>query len=72
MNVDLKIAQSIDIQNISVIHVARKDGYRIKGFLVMMIMISCMTIATQSLLFKRENEELPTDTLAQNNSCRAG
>ena len=37
MNVDLKIAQSIDIQDIrtfSVIHVARKDGYRIKGLLV--------------------------------------
>ena len=32
MYVDLKIAQSIDIQNIfSVTHVATKDGDRVKG-----------------------------------------
>ena len=33
MNVDFKITQSIDIQNI----LGYNDGYRIKGFLVMMI-----------------------------------
>ena len=65
MNVDFKIAQSIDIQNIlGYTCIARKDVYRIKGF------FSdddddIMKIAKQSSLCKRENEELPTDTLAQ-------
>ena len=71
MNVDLKLALSrnkkktlplalLTFKTFLVIHVARKDGYRIEGFIINDDDI--MTIATQSLLFKQENEQLLTDT----------
>ena len=61
MNVDLNSLSLLTFKTFSVIHVVRKVGYRIKGFFSD-IDDDIMTIETQSLSFKRENGELPTDT----------